>query len=64
MPKQETVDRLWADLDDVLGIASNGNGTFVRRKACRIASLFSRSRHMQDFITQPQFYEAAASLLS
>ncbi|MFB3303336.1 hypothetical protein [Pseudomonas sp. AMR01] len=59
MLPQVTIDGLWSDLADVLDVAPNGDGSFVGRKTKRISGLFSRSRHMQNLITQPQFFGAA-----
>ncbi|MNC05820.1 Phytanoyl-CoA dioxygenase (PhyH) [compost metagenome] len=59
MLKQQTLDGLWADLGAELDATPNGEGLFVGNQTRRVSGLFNRSLHMQDLITQPQFYGAA-----
>lgn len=59
MLRQSTLDGLWADLRAELEVTPNGEGYFVGNQTRRVSGLFSRSKHMQELVTQPHFYGAA-----
>lgn len=63
MLKPSTVDGIWADLRAEFDATPNGEGFFVGNQTRRLSGLFNRSLHMQELITQPQFYGAAEKWL-
>lgn len=63
MLKKPTIDGLWVDLRREFDMTPNGEGFFVGNQTRRLSGLFNRSLHMQELITQPQFYGAAEKWL-
>lgn len=59
MLQKSTLDGLWEDLRNELSVTPNGEGYFVGNQTRRVSGLFSRSKHMQDLVTQPHFYDSA-----